>query len=117
MNRTWVHLSWRTDQAVKVENYVDKFWLLGEGNVNGNTSFLKDDEYDTSKFTDIFTNNSSRIRKLMKEDGTKGSAYSWWLRSAYSDDSRFVGFVFGSGEAYYSVAGSYNAVLPVCLIG
>ena len=121
VNRTWVHSSWRTDQAVEVENYVDKFWLLGEGNVNGNYSLLKDDAYDTSKFTNIFTDftdYNSRIRKIMNEDGTEGSAYDWWLRSAGSDYGNSVGFVgswggLGSVNAFMG----YDAVLPVCLIG
>lgn len=115
VNRTWVYSSWRTDQSVAVENYVDKFWLLGEGNVNGNSSYLKDDLYDTSKFTDIFTDDNSRIRKIMNEDGTEDSAQHWWLRSASSGS-------IGSLVSYDGHVSNYNAynystVLPVCLIG
>jgi len=91
--------------------------LLGEGNVNGNSSFFKDDLYDTSKFTDIFTYNDSRIRTYMNEDGTEGLAWNWWLRSASSGYDSFVGFVSGGGDVNSYNANNYHAVLPVCLIG
>jgi hypothetical protein len=92
--------------------------LLGEGNVNYNySSSLKDDMYDTSKFTDIFTANNSRIRKFMNEDGTEGSAYPWWLRSAASGNSGSVGYVSGAGSVNNGLASDTYAVLPACLIG
>ena len=91
--------------------------MLGEGNVNSYDSSLKDDAYDTSKFTDIFTDNNSRIRKIMNEDDTKGSACFWWLRSAYFDNDYLVGFVYDYGGVGSESVGFGGAVLPVCLIG
>ena len=117
VNRTWVYSSWRTD-SYEYEKYIDKFWLLGERNVmSGGALFLRDDAYDTSKFTDIFTDNNSRIRKIMNEDGTEGSACPWWLRSADSDDGGNVGCVLSGGQVYSNSANYYRAVLPACLIG
>ena len=118
VNRTWVHSSWRdgTEDSNGCQHLADKFWLLGEGNVNGNNSYLEDKKYDTSKFTNIFTDDNSRIRKYMNEDGTEGSAYVWWLRSACSD-SISGGAVGESGSVGFSYAYYERAVLPLCLIG
>ena len=117
VNRTWVYSSWRTDQAVEVETYVDKFWLLGEGNVNVDKSYLKDDLYDTSKFTDVFIDDSARIRGRMNEDGTEGLGYPWWLHSAYSKTKIDVGYVGHDGSISISGASVGFAVVPACLIG
>ncbi len=82
------------------EHVVDKFWLLGEGNVNTTEDFLKDGAYDTSKFTEVFTSDAARLRKYMNEDGSEGSDCLWWLRSAHSSRSNRVGYVEGDGIVY-----------------
>jgi len=56
----------------------------------------------------------------MKENGTKGSACFWWLRSAdsdYSNYSNVVGRVHDGGNVGNYDAYGYAAVLPACLIG
>lgn len=116
------------------EHVSDKFWLLGVGSVNcsgsNTSSYFNGYQYETAiyselfKNTDIWTNESSRIRKLMKEDGTKLSVARYWrLRSAYSDtnsegSSRYVGGVDNSGYVYsdYAYDTSDGAVLPACTI-
>jgi len=121
VNRTWVHDSYRSDKTLdsnKCEHVVDKFWLLGEGNINTAKSFLNDDAYDTSKFTGVFTSDTAsvRIRKYMNEDGSEGDAYGWWLRSAHSNRDYGVGYVDYGGDVNGNSAHNYSACLPVCLI-
>jgi len=53
----------------------------------------------------------------MNEDGTEGSAYPWWLRSAASGNSGSVGYVSGAGSVNNGLASDTYAVLPACLIG
>ena len=142
VNRTWV---WGTSTRNtlwnkkvldnnKCEHVIDKFWLLGVGQVNcsgSNTSqYFNGYQYETTiyselfKNTDIWTNESSRIRLLMKEDGTKFAIARYWrLRSAYSNtsheySSRIVGYVYGSGFVYsdYAYITDYGALLPACTI-
>ena len=138
VTRTWVYSSWRngTEDSNGCQHLADKFRLLGVGEVNckgsSTTQYFPDGGasvggenrgYDTSRFgdvfseTDVFTNEKSRERKTMKEDGTEGSACNWWLRSAHSNYSDYVGYVYigGSVSGYY--ASNNSAVLPACLIG
>ena len=121
VNRTWVHDSWKSEKTLDsngCEHVVDKFWLLGEGNINAVKSWMYEDAYDTSKFTGIFTSDteSVRIRKFMNEDGSEGDACSWWLRSAYWTDSIYVGSVHYDGDVFDSSANGIDACSPVCLI-
>jgi hypothetical protein len=130
--------SWRdgTEDSNGCQHLADKFRLLGVGEVNcrgtntadyfpdGGASVDGENKgYDTSRFgdvfneTDIWESEKSRKRKTMKEDGTKGSAYYWWLRSAYSNSSYDVGCVDYDGYVNNTYASNYRAVLPVCLIG
>lgn len=121
VNKTWVHDSWRSGKTLDsnyCEHVVDKFWLLGEGNINTIKDDWNDAPYDTSKFTGVFTSdtNSVRIRKYMNEDGSEGSACPWWLRSARSSSGNYVGYVGNSGGVYNYRAHNYSACSPVCLI-
>lgn len=119
VNRTWVYDSWRNGKTLDsyyCEHVVDKFWLLGEGNVNTTKDFLNDDAYDTSKFTGIFTSDAARIRKYMNEDGSEGSTCLWWLRSAHSSRRDRAGYVESDGRVFGYIANNYYACSPVCLI-
>ena len=77
VNRTWVFrnfVSGKTLDENQCEHVVDRFLLLGFGNVNYNGYNSKSDvQYDTSIFSDIFTENTTiskdRIRYQMSEDG------------------------------------------------
>lgn len=125
VNRTWVHSFWRNGKTIsnEAEHVVDRFWALGNGNVNYNPLWLKDYAYDTSVFSSIFPStaqtSTDRIRYLMNEDGSIdfGSAWHWWLRSAISDGSFNAGAVFTDGGVNYSDVSYYNGLLPVCTIG
>lgn len=63
VNRTWVHEDYRSEVTLDsnyCEHVVDKFWLLGNGNINcsgqdSGTTYLADGSYDTSKFSLIYT--------------------------------------------------------------
>ena len=116
------------------EHVVDKFWLLGVGSVNCSGSeasrYFDGYQYETAIYSELFKNadiwnsESSRIRFLMKEDGTKMAiASSWWLRSASSDTindnySRNVGYVdnYGGVYSYYASSTYIGALLPACTI-
>ena len=124
VNRTWVHPSWTSGKILDVnqcEHVVDKFWLLGEGNINYNYQYLNDYPYDTSIFRDIFTQNAQastdRIRYQMSEDGTVSStARPWWLRSAGSGGSNNIGYINSTGFVgnYYTYY--YYGCLPAATI-
>ena len=124
VTRTWVDSSWRDGtETNERQTLADKFWLLGEGNINVNVSWMSDDTSDTSIYNEVFTEATSgetntRVRYSMTEGGTEGSACRWWLRSAYSGESSTVCCVDYNG--YVSNGGSNNSnisVLPICLIG
>jgi hypothetical protein len=124
VTRTWTHSSWRngTEDSNGCQHLADKFRLLGEGNINSNVDWMNDDTSDTSIFNEVFTEatnewTKTRKRRIMKENGTKGSACGWWLRSASSDYSGYVGYVSDGGGVYSNGAYNYFAVLPACLIG
>ena len=121
VNRTWVHGSYRSGKILDsnyCEHVVDKFWLLGEGNINTASLWMNDDAYDTSKFTGVFTSDTKpvRIRKYMNEDGSEEMTYYWWLRSAYSGRGDIVGCVNGGGGVDINYANFNGVCLPVCLI-
>lgn len=117
------------------EHCVDKFWLLGIGNINcsgsNTTQYFKDGQYDTSKYDEIFNETDvysggepTKVKLLMKEDGKKMAVARYWrLRSAYSDTANYnrsksVGYVDDSGNVSHGDASgtSYGALLPSCTI-
>lgn len=108
----------------------DKFWLLGSKNMNVVGSWFKDESYDTSVFSSVFSNvyntddqsgniGEKNIKYLMDSTGSVGSsAGHWWLRSAVTGDSNGLGYVYVNGIVSFSYAyGIYNAVAPAVLIG
>ena len=138
VTRTWTYSSWRdgTEDSNGCQHLADKFRLLGVGEVNckgtTTTQYFPDGGasvdgenkgYDTSRFgevfnqTDVWEPEKSRERMAMKEDGTKGSAYFWWLRSVHSGHGYHVSYVSDNGGVTSYNANSGGAVLPVCLIG
>ena len=84
VNKTWVY---GTDENT-YSCPIDKFWLLGFGNVNPNLTNNEDFydfKFDTSIFSSIFTNDDSRIKPLMDSETGEESASGvgvWNLRSA-----------------------------------
>ena len=126
VNRTWTNNSWisgRTLDSNQCEHIIDKYWLFGIGNVNcsgSNTNQnFKDQYYDTTIFSDIFSqndayawsnDNSSRKKNIMN---TNGSAISdnfayYWLRSAYVSDSFIVADVYNDGRVHINIANIYS---------
>ena len=83
----------------------DTVWIPSYREMFGGTTA----EGSGTVYTDFFTDNASRLKK----QGLYGSAYGWWLRSAYSTtDFRFV---YNSGSASNIGAGiSYGVVLGFC---
>lgn len=100
VNRTFVYSSYVsrvTTDSYQCEHVVDKLWLLGGGNVNLN---VNGSNYDTSRFSTVFTDNSARIKRLLANDGAAGDAVNWWLRN------------FNAGFSYYeytvNTSGNYS---------
>ena len=145
VNRTWVYpeenyrtaIGNLTDGSICVQDSSDyysitsdKFWLLGSKNMNVVGSWFKDNSYDTSVFSGVFSNvyntddqsgniGEKNIKYLMDSTGSVGSsAGGWWLRSAYTNDSSGVGDVYDDGCVYSgNASNSYGAVAPAVLIG
>lgn len=125
VNRIWIHDSWisgRTLDSNQCEHIIDKYWLLGIGNVNcsgtNTNQYYKDQNYDTTIFSDLFTqndsqsSNESRKKSLMNIDGTsmldaQYFAY-YWLHSAYASYSYNVARVNNDGNVDYSYAINYD---------
>lgn len=82
-----------TTDNYQCEHVVDRLWLFGGGNVN---AYASGSNYDTSKFSAVFTGASARIKHTLANDGTVGSATRWWLRNP-SDES-YVYFIDTSGS-------------------
>ena len=116
------------------EHCIDKFWLLGVGNVNcsgADTDELTEDEqYDTTKYneifneTDMFVDDQSRVKMLMDEDGQEMQITGdWRLRSAaalidsteFCNIACFVEYSYGVGCSTVN-ANSTGALLPACTI-
>lgn len=132
VNRTWVYGTAPTGVAVDSNNcshVADRLWLLGNGNVNnsgeyvypsGSSDYLKDDQYDTSKFSGKFypydnygVANASRVKYKVNSDGSTGSsAWNWWLRSANSNNDNNVGYVNSTGNVNNNRANNGNGVAP-----
>lgn len=117
VNRIWIHDSWisgRTLDSNQCEHIIDKYWLLGIGNVNCSgtktNEYFKDQNYDTTIFSDIFTqsdasSNVSRKKSTMNIDGTSALddqylAY-YWLHSAYVQNNFCIANVGDAGSIYY----------------
>lgn len=145
VNRTWV---WGTDvwntlwnkkvlDSNKCEHVADKFWLLGFGHVNGNSTdtgasyWTQDFNFDTVRYSSVFGSATStgsrsvRVKYQMNADGSMSAIARYWrLRSAFSTTygesfSSIVGYVSSSGvvssnSAYITGNG---ALLPACTIG
>ena len=81
---------------------VEKLWIPSAREMFGGTSY----ESSGAIYTTIFKNNTTRIKNI------NGSAYNWWLRSAYYDSiSRFYD-VKPDGSIHYSGA---DWIFGVCL--
>lgn len=121
VNRIWVNSSFtsgRTLDSNQCEHVIDKYWLLGIGNLNcsgtNTNQYYKDQNYDTTIFSNIFTqndiynNNESRRKSLMNIDGTSAldAQYfaRYWLHSAIVSDGHIVAYVISSGNV-----NNYNA--------
>lgn len=118
MNRTFVHddnTSGKTLDDNQCEHVIDKFWLLGVGNVQcmPNTSF-QDRDFDTSSLDEAFPDDESRVRCLMERDGSVGTTKTnWLLRSASSLDKKLVAGVSTSGK---TTSQSVYGVVPACTV-
>lgn len=145
VNRTcvWGTDVWNTLRNKKVldnskcEHVTDKFWLLGFGHVNGNTTatgasyWTQDFNFDTARYSSVFgsatstIDRSERVKYQMNTDGSMSAIASFWrLRSAHLDtysenNSVYVGYVYDDGYVSYHYAGNtyYGALLPACTIG
>lgn len=126
VNRIWVHnnfTSGRTLDSNQCEHIIDKYWLLGIGNVNcsgtNTNQYFKDQNYDTTIFSDLFTqndiwtSNESRKKSLMNIDGTSAldAQYfaTYWLHSANVSDSINVASVYNDGIVNLNFAHNYRS--------
>lgn len=136
VNRIWTHNQFTTGRTLdsnQCEHIIDKYWLLGIGNVNcsgSNTEqYFKDQYYDTTIFSNIFTqndvydNNESRKKSLMNIDGTSAldAQYfpRYWLHSAFVSDSNSVARVFLDGSinidnAYIHYYNGFAPAFTIC---
>lgn len=114
VNRTWKY------NGDITEDIEDNFFLLSIPEVNctgeyDGTVYFKDYANRLVTF-DVFAPlddiwgdvHNSRIKQLITLDGVASSAGYWWLRSADSGNSSYVGRVYGNGNVIYVSANSSN---------
>lgn len=77
------------------ESTTETLWIPGNKEIFNSTSY----DADGSSYSDVFKDQTSRIKKR------NGSAYSWWLRSAYST-AIFRGVNSSGSDGNY---GAYNS--------
>lgn len=83
----------------------DTVWIPSEYEIFGTTSY----ENRGTLYTGVFTDATSRIKKY----GLNGSAYYWWLRSAYSTSN--FRYVSNNGNASNGSAfNAFGVVLGFC---
>lgn len=84
----------------------DDIWLPSYREIFGGTSY----ETDGCTYTAFFTDSASRIKY---SSWTTGSAYYWWLRSAYS--ATYFAYVYNIGSGSSGTAGNaYGVVFGFC---
>ena len=114
VNRTWKY------NGNTTEDIEDNFFLLSVPEVNctgsdGSATYFKDYTHRLVTF-DVFapldnvwgSTHNSRIKQLMSLDGIASSVVDWWLRSAFSDLSNYVGNVFSLGHVNGDLASYSN---------
>ncbi len=83
-------------------------WLLAEAEVFDRISYTVG--YDEGTKYPIFTDNTSRVKKINE------STQAWWLRSADSNTSTyFIAVDKGGYVSYYNAAYSYGVVVGLCV--
>lgn len=97
-------------QSTTINTTVDSLFLFSEVEVDGTTTSVYCDE--GTKYP-VFTNDSSRIKKL--SNGT-GSADSWWLRSPSTGSTNGFPCVSGYGRVYSDDASyTYGVAFGFCV--
>ena len=96
------------NQASSLSEANYNVWLLAEAEVFDSVSYTVGSGEGT-KYP-IFTNNTSRVKKV------NGSAYYWWLRSANSSNSTYFVHVRSGGSVfYYNASISYGVAVGLCI--
>ena len=100
------YTTYNSASSLSEANY--NVWLLAEAEVFDSVSYTVGNGEGT-KYP-IFTNNASRVKKV------NGSAYFWWLRSAYSSISAYFVYVRSGGGVFRSCASSgYGVAVGLCI--
>ena len=96
------------NQASSLSEANYNVWLLAEAEVFDSVSYTIGNGEGT-KYP-IFTDNASRVKKV------NGSAYYWWLRSAYSSGSAyFVGVGSDGSVGGNGASSSYGVAVGLCI--
>lgn len=96
------------NQASSLSEANYNVWLLAEAEVFDSVSYTVGNGEGT-KYP-IFTDNASRVKKV------NGSAYYWWLRSAYSSNSTYFVCVSSDGSVnYYIASNSFGVAVGLCI--
>lgn len=97
------------NQSSTIETTEDKLFFFSEVELFGSTTYSKPGEGTQYP---IFTNNSSRVKKL----GDSGSTTYWWERSPYASNATYFCLVYTDGSANYSSASySYGLCFGFCI--
>lgn len=91
----------------------DKFWLLSHEEVGFKKVSWLSNNTKPRLFSKTFASDDSRRKLYIDESGkVGGSAYYWWLRSAYSSNGYSVGYVYTTGRVYYNYSSNSYGCSP-----
>lgn len=97
---------------------IDEMGLISRSYI-GLSSVYYNTTYDTSIKSLYSSSSTDALRKKYRIniDGSSGSAYDWWLRSAYSSDANLVGIVYYSGNVGDYIASVSSGCSPLVVLG
>ena len=97
---------------------IDEMGLISRSYI-GLSSVYYNTTYDTSIKSLYSSSSTDALRKKYRIniDGSSGSAYNWWLRSAYSSNAYDVGYVNRSGYVGNYSALSISGCSPLVVLG
>ena len=106
---------WLKPESFYFDYIIDRMFLLSSKEVNLTNSSNTPEA--ASVFSEVYPDNTSRIKKPYRANGTLGSASGWWLRSPYTGSSYNGYVVLNAGASYHGNTVYNNGCAPACVIG
>ena len=106
---------WLKPGSFYFDYIIDRMFLLSSKEVNLTNSSNTPEA--AAVFSDVYPDNTSRIKKPYQANGSLGSATTWWLRSPSTGNSYNEYYVTNAGASSSLTAYNSNGCAPACVIG